>query len=44
MVGGDDLLNHEFSVDVDLFWGRSFTSPSLLELPEDVVLLALLSS
>ena len=40
VVGGDDLLNHEFSVDVDLFCGRSWISPSLLELPEEVVLFA----
>lgn len=43
VVGGDDLLNHEFSVDVDLFCGRSWISPSLLELPEDVVLFAVSS-
>lgn len=36
VVGGEDLSNHELSVDVDLFSaGRSFTSPSLLELPEE---------
>ena len=43
VVGGEDLLNHELRVDVDLFCGRSLTSPSLLELPEDVVLCALSS-
>ena len=37
VVGGDDLSNHEFRVEDDLF-GRSFgsPSPSLLEFPEDV--------
>ena len=37
VVGGEDLLNQEFSVDVDLFCGRSLISPSLLEFLEDVL-------
>jgi hypothetical protein len=36
VVGGDDLSNHEFSVDDDLFCGRSLVLPSLLEFSEDV--------
>jgi len=35
VVDGEPLSNHELSVDVDLFVGRSLVSPSLLELPDD---------
>jgi hypothetical protein len=35
VVGGEDLSNHELSVEVDLFCGRSLVSPSLLDVPEE---------
>lgn len=46
VVGGEDFSNHELSVELDLLrvWGRSATSPSLLELPEDGPLLSALGN
>lgn len=35
VVGGDDLSNHELSVEVDLFCGFSLTSPLVLEFPDE---------
>ena len=35
VVAGEPLSNHELSVEVDLFAGRSLASPSLLELPDE---------